>query len=233
MLNALTRLWAYDELSARPAGVGRPPWDEFGADDYLPAATSQGGENTTEILAEQTMGPMLVWAIRMIDDFADDILAAWQERHRLVTVACSNPANQAGKEALDTLLLPLINSGNPLPTTSIRGHISLARSYVGGLTGASKGHIQAFIQRHGIRDLAPQRPGPCPMDSPVTGKIAGRPWREAMDFNETVALMRHLGTACFIVLSYLTGMRPGRLSACEPAAVLTRSPAPTTASDGT
>ncbi len=37
------------------------------------------------------MGPLLVWAIRMGDDFSDDILAAWDERQRLVTAARTNP----------------------------------------------------------------------------------------------------------------------------------------------
>ncbi|MEU5547521.1 hypothetical protein AB0G85_35025 [Streptomyces sioyaensis] len=207
-LNALTRLWAFDELSAQPAGVGRPPWDAFGADDYLPAATGRGGENATEVLAEETMGPLLVWAIRLVDDFADDILAAWKVRQQLVAAA---RANQPGKDALDALLIPLIKAGAPLPTTSYRGHVTLARYYVGGLTGACKGHIQEFVRRYRIMELAPQYPGPCPMASPVTGQVAGRPWREAMDFNETVDLMRHLGTACFIVIAYLTGMRPGEV----------------------
>jgi hypothetical protein len=35
MLGAVTRLWAFDQLSAKPAGIGRPPWDVRGADDYL------------------------------------------------------------------------------------------------------------------------------------------------------------------------------------------------------
>jgi hypothetical protein len=35
ILVSLTRLWAFDQLSARPSGVGRPPWDELGADDWL------------------------------------------------------------------------------------------------------------------------------------------------------------------------------------------------------
>jgi hypothetical protein len=109
------------------------------------------------------MGPMLVWAIRMVDDFADDILAAWEENRRLVAAALTNGATQAGKEALDALLIPLITDGKPLPTTSTRGHVSLARYYVGGLTGASKGHIQAFVRRHGLKELAPQHPGPCPI----------------------------------------------------------------------
>ena len=51
------------------------------------------------------------------------------------------------------------------------------------------------------------------MDIPVTGRIAGRPWRTALDFNEAKALMRHLGTAAFIVCAYLTGARPGEVLA--------------------
>jgi hypothetical protein len=43
----------------------------------------------------------------------------------------------------------------------------------------------------------------------VTGAIAGKPWRAALDFNEAPSLMRHLGTAAFIVCGFLTGMRPG------------------------
>ncbi|MER7693748.1 hypothetical protein [Streptomyces sp. NPDC097610] len=35
------------------------------------------------------------------------------------------------------------------------------------------------------------------------------PWREAVDYTEAGFLMRQLGTACFIVIAYLTGMRPG------------------------
>jgi integrase len=51
------------------------------------------------------------------------------------------------------------------------------------------------------------------MDIPVTGRIAGRPWRTALDLNEAKALMRHLGTAAFIVCAYLTGARPGEVLA--------------------
>lgn len=42
ILGMLTRLWAFDQLSARPNGIGRPPWEEAGVDDYLPAATTLG-----------------------------------------------------------------------------------------------------------------------------------------------------------------------------------------------
>jgi hypothetical protein len=211
-LAAVTRLWAFDELSASPAGIGRPPWDELGVDDYLPAATSSsGGENTTEPLAVETMGPLLVWAMRMVDDFADDILAAWAEARRLTAAALSNPATPAGKAALHAYLDPLITGNAPLPSTARKGRVSFARHYVGGMTGASQWQIQRFSQQNDLIAVTARQPGPCPLNVAVTGQIAGVPWRDALDFDEAAGLMRHLGTAAFVVCSYLTGLRPGEV----------------------
>lgn len=48
-LVALTRLWAFDTASARPAGLVMPPWQRYGVDDYLPATPAEGGgENSRE-----------------------------------------------------------------------------------------------------------------------------------------------------------------------------------------
>ncbi|UXY24323.1 hypothetical protein N8I84_40940 [Streptomyces cynarae] len=45
------------DLPAASAITVGPPWDELGADDYLPAVSSAGsGENASEPLAEETMG---------------------------------------------------------------------------------------------------------------------------------------------------------------------------------
>ncbi|MEV6871643.1 hypothetical protein [Amycolatopsis sp. NPDC051128] len=208
-LVALTRLWAFDELSAHPAGVGRPPWDEEGADDYLPAATTGGGENTTEALAEQTMGPLLTWAMRVVDDLATDILAAWSEARRLSEAAKTNRATPASKDALDAYLQPMIAGQAPVPSFTQHGMVRLARTYISGTTGATPGQLEVVSRRERFTELVGQHPGPCPLDIPVTGRIAGRPWRTALDFDEAAELMRHLGTACFIVIAYLTGMRPG------------------------
>jgi hypothetical protein len=210
-LSSLTRLWAFDQLSARRNGVGRPPWDELGIDDYLPAATTAGGENTTEPLSEQTMGPLLIWAMRMVDDLSEDILAAWAEWRRLTRVARTAPATPAGQAALEEYLGPLIAGQAPLPSTAARGRTVLARYYVGGVTGASRRQVERFSEREGLAAKVEQRPGPCPLNVPVTGRIAGKPWRTALDFTEARSLMRHLGTAAFIVCAYLTGMRPGEI----------------------
>ncbi|MFC7585576.1 hypothetical protein ACFQYP_18890 [Nonomuraea antimicrobica] len=170
-----------------------------------------GGENTTEPLAAETMGPLLVWAMRMVDDFADDILAAWAETQRLKAAACSNPSTPAGKAALHAYLDPLINGMAPLPATPNQGRVALARHYVGGKAGASESQIRTFSEQNDLKAAVGGRPGPCPLNILVTGWIAGGPWREVLDFNEAAGLMRHLGTAAFVVCAYLTGMSPGEV----------------------
>ena len=210
ILLSLTRLWAFDQLSARPSGIGRPPWEELGLEGYLPAAAAAGGggENTTEPVAVQTMGPLLIWAMRMVEDLSGDIFAAQAERQRLIEAGRTATCTPAGQDALKAYFRPLIASQAPVPATSMKGKICFARTYIAGITGASCGQVHAFSKREGLTAAAAQRPGPCPLNVPVTGRIAGKPWRTSLDFNEVPALMRHLGTAAFIVCAYLTGMRP-------------------------
>jgi integrase len=213
-LVALTRLWALDQLSARPNGIARPPWEDLGLDDYLPAATSAGGgENATEPIAEQTIGPLLTWAMRLVEDLSGDILAGWAERQRLIEAARSNAPTPAGLAALEAYLRPLIDAQEPLPATTFQGKPAPAVAYIGAITGASRRQVEWFTRREGMAAEVTRRPGPCPMDIPVTGRIAGRPWRTALDLNEAKTLMRHLGTAAFIVCAYLTGARPGEVLA--------------------
>ena len=213
-LMALIRLWALDQLSARPSGIARPPWEDRGVDDYLPAATTTGsGENATEPLAEQTMGPLLIWAMRLVDDLSGDILAGWAERQRLINAACASTAAPAGRARLEEYLRPLIASQAPVPAAMQHGQPALARCYIGGITGASPGQVNRIALREGLAAAAARQPGPCPLDIPVTGRIAGKPWRAALDFNEVRVLLRHLGTAAFIVCAYLTGMRAGEILA--------------------
>ncbi|MFE9886665.1 integrase [Streptomyces scopuliridis] len=217
----LANLWAFDQLSARPSGIARPPWETEGVDDFLPAiGTAGAGENVTEPLDPQVLGPLLIWAIRFIDDFADDILAAWAERRRLVAVAAATKAAPAGWAALEEWLLPMARAGHPLPANSGKSEVQVATTYIAALTGSNRGQVSRFVKQHGLAEIAAERPGPCPLWVPVTGRINGEPWREHVDFNEAAELIKHLGTAATITLLYLTGMRPqevqGLRSGCCP-----------------
>jgi integrase len=211
VLAAVSRLWALDQLSARPSGIGRPPWEDAGIDDYVPAAAG-GGENSTEPLAEQTIGPLLIWAMRLVDDLSGDVLAAWAEWQRITQVAGASTGTPVGKAAVDAYFRSLAASQAPVPAaSSASGRTTIARTYIGGIAGASRRQVGWALERNGITAAAVQRPGPCPLSVPVTGQIRGRPWRAALDYNEVPALMRHLATAAFIVCAYLTGMRPAEI----------------------
>ncbi|MEZ0070632.1 hypothetical protein ABIA32_006685 [Streptacidiphilus sp. MAP12-20] len=207
-LTALTRLWAFDRLSASPTGIARPPWDEDGLDDYLPAASARGAENGREPLAEDVMGPLLIWALRLTEDLADDIIGAQREKLRLCAAALTQASTPTGWEALHAHLAPLLSAGRPLPSVRWRGKPALARSYLAGTSGASLQQVQKAYQRFGLAERVAADPGPCPLNVPVTGVIAGRPWRTAVDYTETATLLRHLVTAAFIVCAHLTGARP-------------------------
>jgi integrase len=92
----------------------------------------------------------------------------------------------------------------------MHGYPTLARRYIGGMTGASRAQIETRVSSREA-GLGGQRSRAMPSEHTVTGRIAGRPWRTAIDFNEARPLIRHLGTAAFIVCAYLTGMRPGEI----------------------
>lgn len=217
----LTDLWAFDQLIIQPTGISQPPWVTEGLDDFLPAADgSTRSENSTEPLDPQVLGPLLVWAIRFVDDFADDILAAWAEVRRLNARVDATPATAEGLAAVKDFLLSRASSGAVLPSIWHKGRLRLALTYVAALTGATSDQVGRVSQGHGLSDVTAQRPGPCPLQVPVTGQIGGKPWREHMDFTEAAELMRHLGTAAIIICLYLTGMRPqevqGLRSGCCP-----------------
>ncbi|WP_222513801.1 integrase [Streptomyces sp. CBG9] len=214
-LVALTRLWAFDAASPAATGMPMPPWHHQGVDDFLPATPAGRGENTTEPISPATMGPLLIWALRMVDDFADDILAAWAESQRLADIAARTKASPASKARLKHYLQDLIDRGLPVPSRPNASYAhALANIYIAGHVGCSSTQVNGLLSATPWQHLLTyvrNNPGPCPLSTPVTGLVEGRPWAEFIDFTETRELMRHLGTACFIVLAYLTGMRPAEL----------------------
>ncbi|WP_405469312.1 integrase [Streptomyces anulatus] len=220
-LSFLSDLWEFDQLIVTSVGVTQPPWDFEGVDDYLPEeGESRGGENTIEPLAPSVVAPLLIWSIRLVQDLAEDILAAWDERMRILADAQSNKTSPKGRASLHAYLKRLIADRAPVPVATLRGRTTLARSYLADLTGANLRQVHWAGIKYGLPELASERPGPCPMAVPLTGLIEGQPWRHNIDFSEAEVLRRHLGTAAVIIILYLTGMRPqevqGLRSGCCP-----------------
>jgi hypothetical protein len=57
--------------------------------------------------------------------------------------------------------------------------------------------------------------GPAPVFTELSGTVDGRAWKEFIDYSEVGALKTHLTTAAYIVVSYLTGMRPREIQGLE------------------
>ncbi|MFL0395158.1 integrase [Streptomyces albus] len=215
-LVALTRLWAFDAAGPAPSGMAMPPWHRLGVDDFLPRTPSAGrGENSTEVISPATMGPLLIWALRVVDDFSDDILAAWAESLRISDAAVRTPATPESKARLKSFLQDLIDRSQPVPSRSNAGcRHALANTYIAARAGCPSTQVNNLLSTEPWQHLlayVDANPGPCPLATPITGRIDGEPWTAFIDFTETRELMRHLGTACFIVLAYLTGMRPAEV----------------------
>jgi hypothetical protein len=145
-----------------PCGITCPPWEIEGVDDYLPGETAEAsGENRTEPLDPTVIGPLLTWSIRLVEDFSDDILAAWAERRRMHAVAKANKSTREGLAAVRDYLMPLIDSGALLPATVSRKHgVTLAYHYVAAVTGASWNQVHHLVARCRLLQLTAQRPGP-------------------------------------------------------------------------
>ena len=113
------------------------------------------------------MGPLLIWAMRMVDDLSGDILAAWAERQRLIEVARTATATPAGQAALEAYLRPLIAGQAPLPATVSqrqgRCRPQLHRRHHRRVTSARSSHV---ISREGLATAAAAAPRAVPAGHP-------------------------------------------------------------------
>ena len=220
-LVALTRLHAYGPHLPGEARIGAPAWDSEGLDDYLPAATA-AGENATEPISPATMGPLLVWALKFTEEFAADILAAHEEERRLRQVIerhLAQPLPHGPRPpTLAAYLEDLQAHGKPLPAqpaTRGPGSHGVATQYIAAVLDCDPRTVQRELRKEHWRRYLAQHPGGCPLDGPVTGRIDGEPWTDAIAFGQAGSMTRHLVTACFVVIAYLTGMRSTEALALE------------------
>jgi integrase len=215
---AITRLWAYAPFLLPVDRITMPPWDEPGAtpEGFLGAAPGRHGENTTIPVHPAVMSPLLVAALRTVTDFAPDILAAWRDARRLFGRIPSAPT-PGGRADIRAFLQRLRDSGQPLPVfTGHRarqlGKTSLDRPLVhnrviAATLGVTPTQVSALLAREpqlleGLRFGAG-----APLATPITARLGGRPWRDAIDIEDTIDLALHLATAALLVVAYLSGMR--------------------------
>lgn len=216
MLFAVTRAWLYAPYLPEADRLARPPWENshLGRTSVLGPA-NWSSENKTTPIHPQTMAGLLVWALRFVTDFSDDILAA---KSLKATPRDAPPSLQAltPSQRFRAYVQQRRQESQTLPgwVAPNRPHMrSLAKGFIGWQLGLSLEDTKVINTQSLVGNLTLSEEAHLPM--PITGSIEGTDWTPAINFYEVEELCRHLATAAFVVVAYLTGMRGEECRALE------------------
>ena len=197
----VTRMWLLAPYLPAEDRIGQPPWEPYGIYDLLGPA-NWSPENKTPPIHPQTMSGLLVWALRFVRDFSDDILRAAETRNDMTARECRRHIAPADIAKLDRYLHDLRRDGQTLPGfINNKGQLTLASKYL-----AAKLDIPYDLVARAKSSKIPIRAG-APINTPICGQIHGEPWTTQIDFYGVGHLVRLLAGACMVVIAYLSGMR--------------------------
>ncbi|WP_145940856.1 hypothetical protein [Corynebacterium glyciniphilum] len=166
-------------------------------------------ENTTPRIPEEVHSRLLIWSLRFVDNFAEDILQAisiW-DRRRQRSAGASGPRGTALKN-LQEFLAKSRKEHQPLP--GVNGNlntIALSR-IIGCDRSVITRHIDQVsetISIVGVSDYAA-------LGVDVTGHLEAAPWIEGVSLDPArddslTVLTQMLQAACYILVAFLSGMR--------------------------
>ncbi|MFI1707793.1 hypothetical protein [Streptomyces griseoruber] len=206
------RLWSVRGiLPLRMRLPALPPWGGEESRDLF-GRLRPDRDNRTPRIGELTMQHLLVWAIRFTEDFADDILAARAEyeesRLRQLDGATRSPVKI--RTRMTAYLDGLREHGGTLPGyVGPDGTLVINWRHIARILGCTESVRHTASGRKAIESGIPVADGAF-LDTPATGRLEGRLWRpHGITFHEAPRLARLLSTACFVIIAYLSGARPG------------------------
>ncbi len=166
-------------------------------------------ENTTARIPEDVHARVLVWALRFVNDFADDILRAvarWEQ------LRVSGPRRHSPRGSnlinITRYLDDAHQAGRPLPGFNGQvNYAAIARS-IGCNRRALDDHNDAIaeaVATLGVSDFAY-------LGVPIQGRLDGEPWIGGVSLDpirddSLTVLTQMLQAACYIVVAFLSGMR--------------------------
>ena len=197
----VTRIWLLAPYLPAEDRIGQPPWEPHGFHDLLGSA-DWSPENTTAPIHPQTMSGMLVWTLRFIRDFSDDILRAAEMRADMAARVSRRPSQPEDIATLNRYLDDLRRGEQGLPGFTDRtGRHVIGKQYL-----AATLNVPYQLLPRAASSGIPVQVG-APMASTIRGRLHGKPWTPAIDFYEVHHLVRLLAGACMVTIAYLSGMR--------------------------
>ncbi|MFF1715544.1 hypothetical protein [Streptomyces sp. NPDC058268] len=220
-LNEVRRLWSFRDFL--PASMRLPaalPWEGEDTGGLL-GRTRNPRENRTRRIGEATMEMLLVWAIRFVEDFAEDILAAYTQHLELVgrtpewRQAAAQPSTHERGELRPKVvayLEGLRERGEGLPgRRTDAGELVIHWRLLSSILACADSVKHTGTGRLVVESGLPIEESVY-LGAPVTGLLDGKPWRtERITQAEAPQLARLLSTACLILVAYLSGARVGEV----------------------
>jgi hypothetical protein len=221
-LMEVRRFWSYRSRLPEPMRLQvPPPWDGEEPRDVLDAPR-RSTHNRTPRIQTDTIEMLLMWSLRFVETFADDITNAFHEHLELwcySAVVCDpkfpSPNRRSAKDIRPELidyLNHLRMTGGSLPGR--RDSDGTMHIYWTHLVRLFKTGEETFKVDQQLRTLVEHSGLPIsdqlPLSTPITAALGEKPWLTGpIRYSEARNMARRLRTACFVVVAYLSGMRTG------------------------
>ncbi|MEU9291461.1 hypothetical protein AB0D57_44310 [Streptomyces sp. NPDC048275] len=175
-------------------------------------------ENRTSRIPEEVLGPLIVWALRFIDVFAPDIIAAdqqWRKTrftgvYQRLPVRKFHKSTGTLKQAISDHLEEYVREGRPLPGWRNAPNRKVLAQQIGcSRRSLDRPAHQMLIEQAAAKVGVSQSAA---FDVSLSGLLDGRPWindivTDPEQPNSLAVLARHLQAAAYSVVAYLSGMR--------------------------
>lgn len=214
LLAAVRMLWAYGPVLPRDCQLTlRDTLWQGQLPNQLVDATTSDRVNKTPRIAAATMDALLAWALRVVEEIGPDIRDAWTAYRAAVTgTHRDRPRTPGGDLAAVQAYLQTVDSLPGRHTDG--GTVVIDWPFLSRLLRHQQDQWTKTLP---IRAKTIIRSSGLPVDPdaylpPVVCVLAGRPWRDGpIRRSELDQLIRALSAACFVVTTYLSGMRPGEV----------------------
>ncbi|MFG2235935.1 integrase [Streptomyces sp. NPDC048723] len=221
MLAAVRTLWLYAPHLPQEGRLATGyPWPEASDDD--PKRPAEGRENKTPRIAPETMTALLAWALHIVESVGPDVREAWVTHQQINAGVHPSQADYRGP-TYDRVLQYIEQcrrTGASLPGLRHKdGTVKVNCGAIKRMIRTPELKVRVGItpsQKRMLRDSGL----PIAQDTyvgQITGLIDGRPWHETpVALAELRTLVRMVAAACFVVICYLSGARPGEVLNLRP-----------------
>ena len=209
----ITRCSLYGEYLPVEDRIPMPPWAKRSG--RRKSVTSRGTVlvNKTLAIDKATMEMLLMWALRWVEDFSGDILAAVAARAAMLANIPDRASPGDRAKAIEGLE-QFRRANLPLPGVRLRGEDRAAQAHLAATLGVPRSVLGKILAKDEWHRM-PVRIGAPIEGITIKGRIDGKPWVESIDFYEVDTLVSLLATACMVTTAYLSGMRSKAVRALE------------------